>query len=80
MAPSEVFLQPMEKIAQTIKARREVLSITQAQLAEIAGVGLRNLKALESGKGNPKLQTILKLMDALGMSLEFVVKRSQIDA
>ena len=63
----------METIAKAIRTRREVLRITQAQLAEIAGVGLRNLKVLESGKGNPKYNTIMKVANALGLTLELVV-------
>ena len=33
-----------------LKKRRETLNVTQEQLAEIAGVGLRTLKQFESGK------------------------------
>ncbi|MEY4811709.1 MAG: hypothetical protein RLZZ462_582, partial [Bacteroidota bacterium] len=36
-----------------IKERRAMLKLTQAQLAELSGVGLRTLKQLEAGKANP---------------------------
>ena len=62
-------------VLQTLKRRRESLEITQPQLAEMAGVGLRTLKALESGKSNPTLATITRLADVLGLTLELVVKR-----
>jgi len=61
-------------LIQQLKARREVLSLTQEALAELSGVGLRTLKQLESGKGNPTLLTIEKLADVLGLELILQVK------
>lgn len=58
----------------SIKARRENLNVTQEMLAELSDVGLRTLKQFESGKGNPTLETLTKLGNALGMELNFVVK------
>jgi transcriptional regulator with XRE-family HTH domain len=50
-----------QELIQTLKARRETLQVTQQNLAEFAGVGLRTLKAIESGKGNPTFDTLQKL-------------------
>ena len=61
-------------IIKYIKTRREMLQVTQEMLAELAGVSLRTLKQFESGKGNPTLQTLSKLADALGLELTFKVK------
>lgn len=63
-----------EEIIQTIKARREALQVTQETLAQLSGVGLRTLKQLESGKGNPTLMTLQKLGDALGLELSLKIK------
>jgi transcriptional regulator with XRE-family HTH domain len=63
------------EIIQTIKERREVMQVTQETLAELSGVGLRTLKQLESGKGNPTLQTLQKLADVLGMEVCLQVKK-----
>lgn len=62
------------ELVKTIKARREMLQVNQEMLAELSGVGLRTLKQFESGKGNPTLQTISKLADALGLELTLKVK------
>ena len=62
-------------IAAVIKKRRDVLRVSQEQVAELAGVGLRTLKALESGNGNPTLETLLKVADVLGMELKLEVKK-----
>ena len=61
-------------IIEQIKERRKVLAISQETLAEISGVGLRTLKQFESGKGNPTLETLQKLCDALGLELKLEVK------
>jgi transcriptional regulator with XRE-family HTH domain len=63
-----------DSLIETIKNRREMLQVTQEVLAELSGVGLRTLKQFESGKGNPTLETLNKLGDALGLELTFIVK------
>lgn len=64
----------LQELILELKKRRETLNVTQEQLAEISGVGLRTLKQFESGKGNPTLQTLYKLSDALGLKLKLEVK------
>ena len=63
-----------EKLVHAIKTRREELKVTQEILAMLSGVSLRTLKQFESGKGNPTLDTISKLADALGLELALKVK------
>ena len=58
-----------------IKERREMLKITQEALADLAGVGLRTLKQLESGRANPSFNTLQKIADVLGMELILQVKK-----
>lgn len=57
------------ELIKTIKERREALQVTQEGLAQLSGVGLRTLKQLESGKGNPTLSTLHKVSDVLGMEV-----------
>lgn len=64
----------LEKLVIALKQRRQVLGVNQEQLAELSGVGLRTLKALESKKSNPTLETLSKLADVLGMELKLVIK------
>ena len=52
-----------------------MLKVTQELLAELSGVGLRTLKQLESGKGNPTLLTMQKLADVLGLEMSLQVKK-----
>jgi y4mF family transcriptional regulator len=63
-------------IVETLKQRRKELGITQEQLAEIADVGLRSLKAIECGKANPTLDTLSKLASVMGMEVKLVATTS----
>jgi len=63
-----------------LRTRRENLNVTQETLSELAGVGLRTLKQLESGKGNPTLSTLQKVADVLGLELCLKVKELNTEA
>jgi transcriptional regulator with XRE-family HTH domain len=63
-----------ESIITQVKQRREELQVTQETLADISGVGLRTLKQFESGKGNPTLETLSKIADALGLEVSLQLK------
>jgi len=63
-------------LAQTLKQRRKILSVTQEQLADMAEVGLRTLKSIEMERGNPTITTISKLADVLGMELNLDLKKT----
>lgn len=65
-----------QELVKVIKKRREVLKVTQENLAKLSGVGLRTLKQFESGRGNPTLLTIKRLADVLGMEVCLRVKEN----
>ena len=67
-----------EEIIKVLKDRREALKVTQEHLAELSGVGLRTLKSIESGKGNPTIETLNKLADVLGLELKLEVKKLEL--
>ncbi len=58
-----------EALITTVQERRDTLQVTQEDLAQLAGVGLRTLKQFESGKGNPTLKTLQKIADVLGLEV-----------
>ena len=64
-----------EDLIKKLKERREMLKVTQETLAELSNVGLRTLKQIESGKGNPTLLTLQKLADVLGLEINLQVKK-----
>lgn len=59
----------METIGKRISARRKQLGISQQTLADLSGVGINTLVGIERGTGNPSLNTLLKVMDSLGLEL-----------
>ncbi len=65
-------MEQFENSIKIIKKRRDSLKVTQESLAQLSGVGLRTLKHFESGKGNPTIKTLQKIVDVLGM--EFCLK------
>ena len=66
----------LEEIIATLKTRRLVLAVTQQHLAELSGVGLRTIKEIESGKGNPTLATLSKIAEVLGMEIKLEVRQT----
>lgn len=62
-------------IAQTIKERRTKLKVSQIDLAEISDVSIATIKNIERGKGNPSLETMEKIADALGMELTLQIRK-----
>jgi len=58
-----------------MKERRTLLRITQQDLADVSGVGVRTIKDVETNKGNPSLDTLFKIFDALGMEMELRIKK-----
>ena len=58
-----------ESIIAQIKAVRRSKRLTQAEVAKRAGVPLRTYQRLESGDRGSKLDTLLRTVDALGLSL-----------
>ena len=64
------------KLKDIMKERREILSLTQQDLAEMAQVGLATIKDIERGKGNPALSTVKKILDVLGIEIEYRIRQT----
>ena len=59
-----------------MKQRREILSLTQQDLAEMAQVGVATIKDIERGKGNPALNTVKKILEVLGIEIDYKVRQT----
>lgn len=64
-----------DDLALMVRQRRKELKIKQKDLADTTQVALRTLRDIEKGIGNPSLQTLIKVMDVLGISLQFALKK-----
>ncbi len=59
-------------IALVVRKKRDALGLTRQDLAFRSGVHLRSINNLEGGKGNPSLDTLLKVAEVL--KLELIVR------
>lgn len=53
-----------------MKVRRAMLDLTQADVADLAGVTRKSINAIETGKMVPSVLLALKLARALGTTVE----------
>jgi transcriptional regulator with XRE-family HTH domain len=65
-----------EIIGHLLRKRRELLGLLQPQLAAISGVSIRTIQLVEMGKGNPSLETLIKLADPLGLQIDLSIKEA----
>ena len=64
-----------QEIGSTIKERRKKLGVNQQTLADLAGVAVNTLVAIERGEGNPQLSTLLTILDTLGLQADSNTKQ-----
>ncbi len=63
-------------LSDIIKSRRAKLRLSQVDLAEMAGVSLATVKDIERRKGNPSIRTVEKLLEVLGLEMEFRIRQT----
>ena len=62
-------IQTTEQLGDALRAARKQLGLTQPQLALAAGVGVRFIVDLEAGKPTVRLENVLRVLQALGITL-----------
>ena len=65
----------LKSIGNSIKERRKSLNVNQQTLSELAGVAINTLVAIERGEGNPKITTLLTILDTLGLQFDINLKQ-----
>lgn len=63
----------LREIAASVVVWRKLQGLTQAQLADRAGIGARTLRRLEDGDGGTTFENVLRVLRALG-TLDAVVR------
>lgn len=61
-------------LSEFIKEKRKQLKLTQPELAERAGVGLRFLRELEQGKQSVRLDKVNQVLDLFGSQVGVIQK------
>jgi transcriptional regulator with XRE-family HTH domain len=62
------------KIGRRLRAERTKRFLTQAQLAQKAGISQKQLSKIENDEVEPRFSTILSLADALGVDPEIFLE------
>lgn len=56
----------MQNLGEQIAQRRKYFKLSQLDLAEMAGVSLRTVSAIENGSANPSISILSKILEILG--------------
>jgi len=62
-------VETLHQLKSTVRGRRVDLGLSQAEVAERAGVSRQWVNAFERGKGTAELQLVLRLLDVLDLRL-----------
>jgi DNA-binding XRE family transcriptional regulator len=61
-------------IQEAVKRMRRLSRLTQAEFAKHRGISIGVLRQIESGSGNPQVDTLNKIADIFGLEVGFVKK------
>ena len=64
------------EIGQLIEERREKLGLNQGDLAEMTGITTKTIYLIETGKGNPSIDTLQKLLTVVGLEMIVQIKKT----
>ncbi len=68
------------QLAHFVKEKRKSVKLTQPELAEKAGVGLRFLRELEQGKESLRLDKVNQVLQLFGYEVGAVIKDRTADS
>lgn len=63
----------LETLGQNVRARRKEISMTQPDLAALAGCSEYQIRLVEQGKANPTIRLTLAICAALGCTHEEIL-------
>ncbi|MBR1394699.1 MAG: helix-turn-helix domain-containing protein [Prevotella sp.] len=69
-----------KEIGESVRERRKKLGINQQTLADLAGVAVNTVVAVERGEGNPQLTTLLTILDTLGLQADINLKHLEYES
>jgi len=65
-------------LSERIAQRRKAMKLSQEKFGEIVGKSQRTVAAWEAGKRSPSFETLCILADALGVSTDYLLGRTEI--
>jgi y4mF family transcriptional regulator len=72
-------IKSTQDLAAAVRGQRQDLGLTQAELATRAGVSRPWLSEVEAGKLTAEFGKVIRLVDALGLTLELVASEPGVD-
>ena len=66
----------MEILRNRLREVRETRKLSQAMLGRLAGCGQEKISFYETGKSKPQYQTLVRLADALQVSTDYLLGRT----
>jgi transcriptional regulator with XRE-family HTH domain len=63
-----------QQIGNLIQERRDYLNLTQKDVAEMAGITFKSISEIELGIRNPTVNTLISVLDVLGLELTAHIK------
>lgn len=73
-------MDPQHALPANLKSLRELRGLTQSELGERAGMGAASVSHFETGQRMPSLESLVRIADALEVSLDALLGRSPIEA
>lgn len=67
-------------LARLVRERRALLQLSQLDVADLAGVSERFIRFVEHGKTSVQLDSVLAVLDVLGLELKLVRRGAPMDA
>ena len=62
-------MRNVEEVGGAIRVARKEARLTQKDLADLAGISERTVRAIETGTGNPALAAVAAVANVLGLRL-----------
>lgn len=72
--PPDWVLERRRAIGERIRAARWLTGLTQEKLAELAGMDRQSINRIEQGHASPLLDNLIRIADALNVSLADLVR------
>lgn len=63
------------EIGNAVRERRISLRMRQEDLSELSGIGIKTIHLIETGKANPSINTLERLLEILGLTVTLKVKK-----
>jgi transcriptional regulator with XRE-family HTH domain len=65
-----------KEIGEHLRKRRKSLKVSLSEFELLVGIHRNTLYKIERGEGNPTMETLVTILNALGMELNVTIKSS----